>query len=858
MLDALPDGFIVETVTSEARGTTGIFAPHPSNSKKPPIMLIAEKAGKIVVLENPDESSTTRIILDLEGRICTDGERGLQSITVHPNFRENRFVYLFYAHYLEGCPDSITEGTWNVVDRFVMNPETLELDYESREEIWRTSRLRFNIHNGGAMDFGVDGKLYVTTGDSGRKTLSQPLDNTLGSIIRLNDDGSIPDDNPYTSANGYEAYRCADTNGRIPIDSIYGVCAEIYAHGFRNPFRIRMDPSETEKVRFSISDVGGAYWEELSIGGTDYAARNYGWPDWEGPCRESSLTNCPIPNDNFAMEPYHYYQHRSTREGGAVAGSVFVPPGIWPSEYSFLFIDFIFLEMFNLIEDPENECRSCTPPVSGYRNETFFKSIQEEAQHVNNARMLDIFFGPYKDTQALYVIRFGDHDTVLRIRFNDISNNAPPIADFKIPDGKFTLGAIIQFDGSVSSDPDGDELTFQWDFGDGNSSNEMNPSYQFSDLGEYDVTLKVTDSYGQIQQKTETIVIGIPPFVKIISPLEGDEFYVGESLQLLGEAYDHNGVRLDDADLTWEVRKHHADHFHPFLDLTTGNDITLYPAPEPEDYYATTNSYLRIILTATDKNGLKTTIDRIVNPSLVVVELESNAQGLAIVVDDIRVTTPETTVSWKNHNLRLEVEDQESYMFKSWSDGITSRERSIQLSLDKQIVRANFCKVSEQSCLNGEECCSGYCVMKVCQTIVEPIDEPSSNGTEYSVSQSPTIAPSVLSSAHPSTIEPTFTAEQSSHKPEFKSDANVSNKSFNFVASAILSSIIAIFALCLLPYMVFQTRLKTRNKRKGHATKLTYHSNRYADVEEVENCPFDDCSFDEMNFGMGDDCNDCK
>jgi glucose/arabinose dehydrogenase/PKD repeat protein len=889
---SLPDGFIVETVTSEAKGTTGIFAPHPKGFNKPPILLLAEKSGKVSVLENPDESSSTRTILDLDGKTCTDGERGLQSIVVHPNFKKNRFVYLFYAEYIEGCPDGITEGIWNVVNRFTMNAKTLELDYESKREIWRTSRLFYNIHNGGAMAFGNDGKLYITTGDSGRKSLSQPLDNTLGSIIRLNDDGTIPlRGNPYTNENGYEAYRCANSDGRVPETAQNGVCAEVYAHGLRNPFRMRMDPAETEKVRFTISDVGGTYWEELSIGGTDYPGRNYGWPNWEGPCRESSFADCPIPSDELAMEPYHYYQHRSERQGGAVAGSAFVPPGVWPPEYKFLFMDFIFLEIYNLIEAPEQECRSCTPPISGYRNETFYESIQKKDEHVNNARMVDMFFGPYNGTQALYVIRFGEYDTVLRIRYNAIVDNAPPIADFLVSDTKNLLGTKVQFDGSVSSDPDGDDLTFEWDFGDGSKSNLVNPSHQFNTLGEYNVVLKVTDYYGQTQQKTESIVIGNPPDVKIISPAEDDVFYVGELLQLKGEAYDYTGARLDDLNLIWEVRKHHADHFHPFMDITMGNELTLYPAPEPEDYFATTNSYLRIILTAVDKDGLTTQIDRIVKPSLVVVELESNPKGLEIIVDDHTVTTAEAMISWKEHNLRLQVEDQDSYTFQSWSDGNTSRERTIKLSESIEFVKANFCKTNQQSCSNGEECCSGSCVTNVCGTIVDPVIDPAQNLPSL---QENTITPTIerttiKPSLHENTISPTAektnvhpspqpsvstkesaqqlptpspstafkitqTTEAPSTVPLFQepersstSDVEIENEDSNSVIVTLLM-LNVFLAFSIIPVIVIKMKHRKRVKKSDYSHKLVCEENRSADLEEADKDPFDpfdDCSFND-------------
>lgn len=79
-----------------------------------------------------------------------------------------------------------------------------------------------------------------------------------------------------------------------------------------------------------------------------------------------------------------------------VAGATFVPEGVWPTEYKYLFIDFILLKIFNLIEDSEVECRTCTQPIPGYRNATFYESIHKEDENINEARMVDMFFGPYK------------------------------------------------------------------------------------------------------------------------------------------------------------------------------------------------------------------------------------------------------------------------------------------------------------------------------------------------------------------------------------------------------------------------------------------------------------------------------
>lgn len=110
--------------------------------------------------------------------------------------------------------------------------------------------------------------MYIAVGEGGEPDNAQDLRNLHGCLIRVNDDGTIPDDNPFTTANGYEAYPCVQTSGKIPENaSENGVCAEIYANGLRNPFRMSLDPNEKTATRMAISDVGGKVWEELNWAG---------------------------------------------------------------------------------------------------------------------------------------------------------------------------------------------------------------------------------------------------------------------------------------------------------------------------------------------------------------------------------------------------------------------------------------------------------------------------------------------------------------------------------------------------------------------------------------------------------------
>jgi PKD repeat protein len=162
---------------------------------------------------------------------------------------------------------------------------------------------------------------------------------------------------------------------------------------------------------------------------------------------------------------------------------------------------------------------------------------------------------PYKDTQALYVIRWGRYDNVFRIRYTGIENQ-PPSVDFSFEDGPYDIGETVEFDGSNTTDADGDDLTYEWYFGDDETSNETNPTHIYESPGQFKVTLIVRDELGQAQQMSQTIVVGTPPTVNILLPEEGQQFAVGDILTLKGEAFHENGTAFEDSQLLWEVRKH--------------------------------------------------------------------------------------------------------------------------------------------------------------------------------------------------------------------------------------------------------------------------------------------------------------
>jgi hypothetical protein len=415
------------------------------------------------------------------------------------------------------------------------------------------------------MVFGNDGKLYVTTGDAGVRDNAGNKRNLHGSLLRLNDDGSVPSDNPF--AEDGTGVPCGQSKGRVPSNApADAVCSEIWSWGFRNPFRVSLDPAgdAESKTRIAIGDVGAQHWEEISWAGTNSRGKSFGWPDYEGPCEPGTIARCLPPQDSNLVQPFHFYKHVSIENGGCVSGSTFVPQSTWPAEYKYLFIDFIFLKIYNLVEDASLECLDCSPPTSGYRNETFYESIQADDENVNEARMTDMYFGP---DGALYVNKFGNRDTIIRIRYTG-SVNAPPVPIIEIKNplngseqqqqgDEISVGNVVQFDGSLSSDPEGQALAYEWSFGDGETSTAQSPSHVYNGVGTYVVTLKVKDEETQ-QQTSVVVIVGEPPSANIVSPSDGADFDVGQVLRLQGVAYDFEGNQIADDRIMWEVRQHHA------------------------------------------------------------------------------------------------------------------------------------------------------------------------------------------------------------------------------------------------------------------------------------------------------------
>jgi PKD repeat protein len=686
VLTALPKGFIDEPITSINGPMSGTFAPNPRKNGKP-MLLIASESNIIYAIEDPDGPNTIDseiIVADLSSVTCTNGPRGLFSMMVHPDFQSNRYIFLFYTRLKGNCDENPITGPSNRLSRFTIDPKTLKIDIRKEVVLLETPPLPAALHDGGAMSFGNDGLIYLVTGDSAKKYHPPDLTNLFGKLIRVDINGNAPQSNPYTKKSGGTGVECAKNRGVPPKGSpSNAVCSEIYAYGFRNPFRMAQDINTKNKVRFVIGDVGEAVWEEISEGGTDYEGKNYGWGEIEGPCSRGSRSDCPEVGAGM-VDPFYYYQHSS---GEAVVASVFVPTGLWPAEYKYLFIEYVHGTIFNLIEDKRVGCRECTPPRPDFRNEIFH----------NFERMVDMFFAPYKNTKALYYLSRAGDLNVRRIRY--IGNrNQPPKAVISVAKTNYKVNEVISFIGRKSSDIDRDRLTFVWNFGDRRTSTQQNPKIKYSKVGAYKVQLTVRDTKKQKAQAFVTVYVGTLPTAVMESPAYGDQFFVGQKLSLSGRAKDSNNRPIPDAQIFWEVQQIHGNHYHPFLDSVSGNNFELHPAPSPEDLLAARNSFLKVFMHVVDSDGLTKTISRNIYPEKVYIDIDSTGRrGLKVLVDDFAIITPATIISWQNHKLTLIASDQGNFVLTSWSiaGGTSSKANKIiykvpEASSKHLKMRANF------------------------------------------------------------------------------------------------------------------------------------------------------------------------
>ncbi|MGD2106107.1 MAG: PQQ-dependent sugar dehydrogenase [Nitrosopumilaceae archaeon] len=198
-------------------------------------VFFTERSGHLRVIQNGELLEEAIFSLDVGGV-----EGGLLGVTLDPRYNENHFIYLYYTY-------NEFLSTQNKVVRYVESDLTLSEDMVLIDEIPGGP-----FHDGGRIEFGPDGKMYITTGDAGNAGLAQDKNSVAGKILRINSDGSIPEDNPFSNS-------------------------PIYSYGHRNPQGIDWDQfGNLVATEHGPTGWRGVAHDEINLivpGG------NYGWPD---------------------------------------------------------------------------------------------------------------------------------------------------------------------------------------------------------------------------------------------------------------------------------------------------------------------------------------------------------------------------------------------------------------------------------------------------------------------------------------------------------------------------------------------------------------------------------------------------
>ncbi len=256
------------------------------------VVFVIEQAGRVFAVKGG-----TRIkepFMDITDRVASGGEKGLLSITFHPEFKENGLIYANYTSKRSGRLET-------VVSEFKASEDRSSADTDSERVILRV-RQPYGNHNGGQIAFGPDRMLYIGLGDGGSGNdpheHGQNLNTLLGAILRI--------DINRNNDNDTRSYSVPPGN---PFAGIPEARGEIWAYGFRNPWRFSFDPATR---RLYVGDVGQSAREEIDI---VEMGKNYGWNTMEGTICTPGVN--PVCNKDGLEPPILDY---GRKEGIAITG----------------------------------------------------------------------------------------------------------------------------------------------------------------------------------------------------------------------------------------------------------------------------------------------------------------------------------------------------------------------------------------------------------------------------------------------------------------------------------------------------------------------------------------------------------
>ncbi|NMO52337.1 carbohydrate-binding protein [Actinoplanes sp. TBRC 11911] len=624
-------------------------------------------------LRRTDAAGNTSVIATIP--VYTHDEEGLQGVAADPGFATNRYVYLYYAPPLStpagDAPASGTAATWqtwagvNRLSRFTLNADfTLNTASEVRVLDVPTSR-GMCCHVGGDMDFDAAGNLYLSTGDD-----TNPFESA----------GYSPLDERADRNPAYDAQRSAgntnDLRGkvlRIKVnpDGSYGIPGgnlfapgtagtrpEIYAMGFRNPFRMSVDKATGVVYLGDYGpDAGTTQADRGPSGQVEFnritSAGNYGWPYCTGTNTSTETynewnfaTNATGPKFGCAAGATNNSAHNTglgTLPAARPAWIRYAGDAGSPPEFGGGSESPMGGPVYRY--DAANPSTTKFPQsmsgkfFAGEFGRGWIKPVTVNADGTpgtietfpwNGKQVMDMAFG---GDGSLYVLDYGTgyfngdaNSALYRYDYVGGGNRAPTA----VASANKTSGAApltVAFSSAGSSDPEGGALTYSWAFGDGTTSTAANPTKTYTGNGTYTATLTVRDPLGATGTSSVIVSVGnTAPTVTINSPAAGQLAAFGDSVPWSVTVTDPEDGAIDCSRVTMAYVLGHDQHAHQITAQTGCSGTITIPVDGEHDDAA--NIFPIFDASYTDNGGLTTHAQNLLAPKHRQAEHYKTASGV--------------------------------------------------------------------------------------------------------------------------------------------------------------------------------------------------------------------------------------
>jgi glucose/arabinose dehydrogenase len=561
-------------------------------------IFVSEQGGKVRVIKNGALLPTPFVTLN----VSSAGERGALGIAFDPAFASNQRVYVYYTS---------SSGPHNRVSRFTANGdvssgETILLDLPTLSSATN--------HNGGALQFGLDGKLYVAVGENANGANAQNMGTTLGKMLRINTDGTIPSDNPF--------FGSATGNNRA-----------IWALGLRNPFTFAIQPGTG---RMFINDVGQNTYEEIDDG---IKGANYGWPNTEGNTTDPAF-----------KAPFHFYHHNTG--GCAITGGDFYNPATpgFPSEYTG---DYFFADYCGgWIKRVDLATKAVTNFASGLSSPTDIRTGKDGSLYYLNRGAGAVRKISYASTQVPVLSQHPSNATATvggSASFTAAATGGAPLA--------------YQWQRNLANIPGATGTTYTLS------------NLQLADNGaKFRCVVSNSAGSANSNEAVLTVTTNHVPTADITSPAAGSPFSGGQTIAFAGTGTDQEDGALPASAFTWEAKLYHDDgnpHSHPFYGPVSGSKSGSFVIPDQGEM--SPNVLYRIFLTVKDAQGLVHKDSSDILPVKATVTLATSPAGLQLKLDAIPVASPSITgVAGMRRTLEAvspQTSGGKTWVFVSWSQG---------------------------------------------------------------------------------------------------------------------------------------------------------------------------------------------